>query len=487
MAERHPGARTMKSPYKIILAVSVMILSLAASPPRYGGSLVLGTTEMPQPIQEKTASLESLQLYSLVYENFFTKNENSVPVSSILEVQVNQAKTRYILKLRENITYHDGTIPTAEDLFYSLERAEKIDPLLRLYLDDQGLMVLDEDRLEISFKSPAPGFIEALCSKALILLPEKKYHSRPFPPGTGPFIIQHQDTKQLHLIAFPKHHKGRPYLDSITIRKLPEKLSPASAIKAGYVNASWGNTPKTSGFVNLAQPAWSLVYLAMGSKTPIMDNIYIRRALACAIDIQTLLRVFLPANGRPATGFIPPSALKKSLSISDFYYDPQTAQDYLSRGAQGQSIPLLELVYPRSSPDLKQVAERIQVDLLQIGLRVKLQELPQPEIKKMLSTGQFDLALNKTTCISGNPEAMILPFLDTSAKPAFMQMLKAEDYKREDILAMLEKELLQKARFIPLYHTVSWFTLPADLYNASIAPPGILELDNCWYLSGDKL
>ncbi len=475
----------MKLKMKYLAGALLLLLCLAASPPRYGGSLVLGLRSMPGPLALDPDSREALQLQSLVYEKLFIKDDNDRPFSRILTVYTNLQQTSYQLRVKPRVLFQDGTKPGSRDLVYSLDRARKIDPLLHEYLKSARLLVLDERRLEISFNQPEPMFAQMLCSAALILVPAQSANEA-FPPGTGAFAIANVSAKRIELQAFEKHHAGRPYLERVSLVLMPGNLSASSALQAGFVRAALEDSRGLDGFSSLSSHSTSLVYLAVGSGSAVLDKPQIRRGIGYSLDKSTLVEVFLSGKGNVTRGYLPPHVASGPHYLNSFSYDPDLARQSIIQAAEGQSLPQLVLSYPESDRALKQVAERVQVDLMQAGLSILLSRVTDRELKQATASREFDLMVGKTLCLSSDPSALILPFLDQSEKQLYMSLLKSSPENKARGLLDLEKELLENARVIPLYHEDWDVSLPDNLYRARINGLGGLLLADGWYQGGDR-
>ncbi|MGA7809517.1 ABC transporter substrate-binding protein, partial [Bradyrhizobium sp.] len=154
----------------------------------------------------------------------------------------------YTIKLRENVTWHDGKPFTADDVVYNameywkpISAGVSLDALV-------GAEAVDAHTTVLKFKAPVPEFFfkSVLAGKAGLLIPKHIYAgsniiTNPInntPVGTGPFKVK-EWVRGSH-VEYVKNESywnpGMPYLDRLVIRWWRDPASRSAAFEAGQLD-----------------------------------------------------------------------------------------------------------------------------------------------------------------------------------------------------------------------------------------------------------
>ncbi len=129
-----------------------------------------------------------------------------------------------------------------------------------------------------------------------------------------------------------------------------------------------------------------------------LDDARLRRALAMAIDRQTIADKVLPGGRKPAPTFVPP-LLQGYTPPAGIPYDPAAARKLLADAghAGGQGLPPLEILY-NNSEILRLVAEAVQqMWRRELGLDVRLINQEYKVVQAARRAGDFQILLGDWT------------------------------------------------------------------------------------------
>ena len=132
------------------------------------------------------------------------------------------------------------------------------------------------------------------------------------------------------------------------------------------------------------------------------ERIALRRAIASALDVETLVKVVYAGYALPANQIVPPGVGGHDVTLpSKPQYDPATAKALLDRfgyakGADGyrrmpDGKPLTLMLTLRSSPVSREIQTLTKRDLDAVGLRIDYRLTPFQEAIKELEKGQFQM------------------------------------------------------------------------------------------------
>jgi len=256
----------------------------------------------------------------------------------------------YTIKLRPNVTWHDGQPLTADDLVFSaveywkpisagvsldaLEGAEAVDPLTVL----------------LKFKAPVPEFFlkSVLAGKAGLVLPKHIYAgtniiTNPInnaPIGTGPFKVK-EWVRGSH-VEFVRHDKywnpELPYLDKLVIRWWRDPASRSAAFEAGQLDIGTFNpipapdiarlsatgkfVAETRGYSN---SAW-VTTVEFNQRREIFNKRDVRQALMHAIDRNFISDTIFFGRAHPSIGAIHSSnSIFFTKDVQDYPFDVKKA------------------------------------------------------------------------------------------------------------------------------------------------------------------
>ncbi len=283
-------------------------------------------------------------------------------------VQNPDGTVSYIFHLRENATFHNGKKVTAHDFKFSFERAADPTgpdraspftlPTCDLYLSDivgvkdrmygkvkevKGVEVIDDLTLKITIDAPKAYFLWKLTyPTAFVIDKDKIVHPRTGEPldidwtaqpnGTGPFVLKERTTKRIIL-----EKNKNFYLDPALIDRVEINMEGGDAItlyqqgKIDLVGIGPEEIERLNEFQGeyFATPEFGIYYIAFNCEKPPLDDVNVRKALAYAIDMQTICRVTLKNLLAPPQGILPPGIPGYRPDFKGAAYDPQKAKAYL--------------------------------------------------------------------------------------------------------------------------------------------------------------
>lgn len=323
---------------------------------------------------------------------------------------VSQDGSVYNFSIRPTAVWHDGKPVTSDDIIFTIDlmRNEKV-PVptdLRDFWKQVTVNKLNDQLIQFTLPEAFSPFLDYLTfgvlpKHLLGSLPPDQLSSASFninPVGTGPYRFDHLlveggQITGVVLSAFD-HYFGHPaYIDKVTFKYYPDPASALEGYKKQAVmgisqinTAILGDAFATPGLNTYTSrlPRLGLVYLNLAnSATPFFKDSSVRRALLMGINRQRIVDRLFGGQAILADGPILPGSWAYYDGIEHIDYDPQAALAALKKA--GYTIPAsggntrskdgvafaFEMAYPDQDP-YKAVAEQIQKDWEQLGLKVTL-------------------------------------------------------------------------------------------------------------------
>lgn len=320
-----------------ILAVSGVALALEANAsfleeiPAQGGTLNEGLVGSPRFLNPLLAVSETDKaIVSLVYSGLLKHDPatGDLALGLASSYEISPDGLIYSVKMREDITFHDGKQVTADDVIFTIEKA--LDPIVKSpkRANWEGVTVEKVDNKTINFilKKPYSPFVDNL---TLGILPRhiwKEASAEEFPfsqwnieaVGSGPYKVSRIKRSNsgiptyIELSAFKKYSFGRPYISKLILRFFRDETELLEAWEAGSLDGASGISPKLAseavafGGRALHKPM-SRVFGAFfnQNKAPVLANAEVRKALDASVDKKSLVSDILLGFGTPLAGPVP--------------------------------------------------------------------------------------------------------------------------------------------------------------------------------------
>ncbi len=319
-----------------ILAIFIIIASFASihaieyqlfvQVPAYGGTIVEGDIGSPRYVNPLLALTDAdRDITALTYAGLmkFSGKGKFIPVLAQSYTISPDGKT-YTFILRKNARFSDGTQVTAQDVVFTVNKAQDTNLKSPWFQDWHGITVTAINNQTVRFTLPQP-YAPFLQNTTMGILPEHLWKNIsnaqfPFsklmtsPVGAGPFkvsrVVRNPSTgliSEYDLTASGSYVFGRPYLNNIDVRFYPNNAQRTKALKQGSITNAYGIVTKNKNEQVLGAPTSSVFGVFFNAnKDSVLTNIAIRKALSLAINRKQLIQNVLDGNGFPIMGPVPP-------------------------------------------------------------------------------------------------------------------------------------------------------------------------------------
>ena len=223
-----------------------------------------------------------------------------------------------IYKLREGLTFHDGSPVTADDYKATWEAIMSPDntPITRYGYDQiESIETPDPLTLKINYKGPFaswPILFDYVFPRHVIEenspgLDESAAMRKPV--GFGPWKVREwKPGEHIWYDAFDDYHRGRPKIDELVWRIIPNDEAIMAALEAGEVDVGYSTPSSYRTRLNeLAEQGVIKMYPPYGGgrgseryhmnpNVPVFQNRNVRLALHHAIDKEAIIEKVLEVN-----------------------------------------------------------------------------------------------------------------------------------------------------------------------------------------------
>ncbi|KWX67052.1 hypothetical protein ASJ79_05055 [Mycobacterium sp. NAZ190054] len=366
------------------------------------------------------------RLQQAVYEGLLTLDEDLEYQPLLATEWSNPEPEIWEFKLREGVTFHDGTPLTANDVKASIEYVSNPEVTGSFSFPNQFTAeVVDDHTVRINTGEPFAATLALLASGvSAVVAPAHLIESGNLDEkmvGTGPYMWDSYEGEEtgVKLTANPEYWGEQPAVKDFYFRFVGDSQTRLAALQSGQAQIIDRVEPDqipvieaTPGLAVQRTPTVESKWTAFRIQKAPMDNVKLRQAIAHAIDVPTIVDNIMMGSGEVNTSFL--TSMQKFSGNSPTFptYDPEKARQLLAEAGYPNGEGLRELEYCVSVgfyPKTKEYGEYIVQNLADIGIKSRLQTLEVARYNQLLFDPQAcDLYDHGWFIASTDPEVVLL-------------------------------------------------------------------------------
>lgn len=376
-------------------------------PPRSGGTLRIGQLADPRsldPIIDPTRP--GIGLLGQTLDGLLNRDRTFTETQEGLSGMPSQPdELTYVFPLRTDVTFHDGSPVTPEDVIFTFHRL--LDPAYgatsgALYQANIESVTADGNNIVIKMKQPWPIFLSFVTAihtkvvqKSVVEAAGDEYGNSVW-SGTGPFKIEswNRGDRVTLVNAQGNSPQGPAYLDRIEYLTIPESSARSAALLAGEIDVvyvpSFSDIPQFEDderFQVVAAPSATYTSVIINTRRAPFTDRRVRRALSIAIDRQALVDSFFYGYATVAGDLFPPNHWAHDPSIT-VPYDPDEARRLLTEAGFTREKPLeFEMLVNSNDRIFMDQATAIQAFYEEVGVRITLRPTEYSALVSILVGG----------------------------------------------------------------------------------------------------
>jgi peptide/nickel transport system substrate-binding protein len=497
--------------------------------PKKGGTLVWGrgadTVSMdPADVTDG----ESAKAIEALFDTLVRFKPGSTEVEPALATawSVSVDRKTWTFTLREGVKFHDGSLMDADAVVFTFERQR--DPKHEfhqgefVYWQDQFAFVTKvekKDARTVVFHLDVP-FVPFLTNLAMfpasIVSPaafrrckaEGKSVSTT-PVGTGPFkLVEWRRDDAIVFEAFDGHWAGRPHLDRLVLRRIPDNNTRFELMRKGDLQGMDGLNPadlqpatEQANLQVLAQAGMNVAYLAFNTKKQPFDDPRVRRACALALDLDRVARRIFYGQAVPAANPLPPMVFGHDDSLAPRKQDREAAKKLLAEAGFPKGFKTTVWVMTNPRPYLTQPADAAQYvmgALGQVGVDVTIITKEWTSYLEEVQKAEHDMCFLGWIGDTGDPDNFLYVLLDktnarvgSASNYSFYEdetvhdlLTRARVESDRDARAKLYHQAQQKIHedcpMVPLVHNAQTVVVRKSVRNFRLHPTGLIDLRRTW-------
>jgi peptide/nickel transport system substrate-binding protein len=322
---------------------------------------------------------------------------------------VSPDKLVWTFKLRQGIKFHGGYGElTADDVVFSLNKAAEktTSSAYEDYSAVKSVEAVDPYTVKITLSKRVPFFLGAVVNNhGGFILSKKAWKAlgdqAPMNPiGTGPFaFVKHQSKRLVELKGNDEYFGGKPLIDKITYRYMPDEATRELAFDKDEVDLFYGR--REDRWVKTQKEKKNCVVDVFGLgelrilhlnvlQNP-LDDIRVRKAIAHAINRQGLVTFVGPEVCSAANSVVPAGYLGHSDTATVYEHDLAKAKKLLAEAGFADGLTLKAVITKVESLRLPMTV--IQEQLRLAGINLDLQVVEHSAFHTLIRQNQSSLVL----------------------------------------------------------------------------------------------
>lgn len=378
-------------------ALAIAPAAFAQTPPNV---IVVGQIAEPQSLDpHAVTAVNDFRILVNVYDGLVRFADGSLEVEPSLAEswEISEDGLTYTFKLREGVTFHDGTPFNAEAVKFNFERMLDEEhpfhdtgpfPLAFFFSAVDEVTAVDDTTVEFKLNEPFAPFLSNLAyptglivSPAAVEASGKDYGRNPV--GTGAYKFEEwQGNQRVVVTRNEDYWDGAPAPEAIVFRPITDANTRVAEMLSGGLDimvevppdsvAQFRDAPDFEVHEQAGPHVW---FLILNMKEGPFAEKAVRQAANYAINKESLVTDVLQGTAEVAAGPIPPAfAWAYNEEVQPYPYDPDKARELLEEGGyDGEEITFYVTEGGSGMLDPVAMGTAIQADLAAVGMNVKIE------------------------------------------------------------------------------------------------------------------
>lgn len=361
-------------------------------------TLIIAENEPPasfDPVQADNSTVDEVALPA--YDTLVKYDDKGNIVGDLAtQFAVGSGGKSISITLRPNVTFHNGSKLTSNDVKYTLDRDKKINIGVAAFLTDYvSTTVTDDTHLTINLSEPSGPFLGSLSRIYIVnsALVQKNAGSddgqkwlATHDAGSGPYILKgYTPNQEADYVKYAKYWQGwSGQADAVQFKYMSNAATERSALLNNDVDLAmdidpndWASFAANSDYVVKKSPTNVVLYVFFKMSGGVTANKDLREAIAYAYNYPQHITNILKGAGQKVIGPLPQGMQCYDPNVAQPTYDLAKARQLLA--ASGLKHVTVTMTYLKATSEMEQAAALLQSNLNSIGVTLNLKAITYPE------------------------------------------------------------------------------------------------------------
>ncbi len=389
--------------------------------PKRGGTLRYGLSTDPsnfEPHFSTGAASTSVKL--MCYSTLLTYDADNQLIGDLAEEFGWVDETTYQVKVREGVTFHDGSDLTVDDVVFSFQRI--MDPETTAtnapYFNEvTDIAAGDGNTVNITFSKPFAAFPFILASTNSYIVSQAWIESGVDPKlemmGTGPFIFKERvPGVSITLERNPNYFlPDLPYLDSIVFQPMPDDTTRMTALRSGSVDfvdyvpyTQMSVIENDANFTFLSDSVTGFGWVGFNHELDIVNDANVRLAFNHGMNREKMVQTAYAGYGAPITGGLIPEGMLGHAPELEGTFDGDYEQAKSLLDEAGHNPLDIDMLSTSTYSVIARPAEAAQAELTQANINANLEMQEWLTFRQSVADGTFPVHVWGTSINYADPD-----------------------------------------------------------------------------------
>ena len=419
----------------LLLACMGFILLTSCHSPRIDkGTVVFLIESSPTNLDPRIGTdAQSEHIQELLFDGLVVRDASFRVAPGLAERWNQPDPLTLIFHLHPDVHFSDGRPLTSRDVLWTLKSMRDgtiITPKGASYASVASIEAPGAQTVVLHLKYPDNFLLTNLSSGAMGIVP---YGSgRDFwqhPVGSGPFrFVSQEIDKEVVIERNPlswQQDSSQGNIQRVRFAVVPDPITRALELRKGSADLESNSLlpdmlPVLAAEKHLAVESvggTQVQYIAFNTIDPLLRDVRVRQAVACAIDIPLILKTLQDGRARSAVSLLPQTHWAWTGNVARYDYDPSRAASLLDQAGYrpGRDGTRLHLTMKTSTDEgTRLLAATLQQQLAQVGIALDIRSFESATYLQDLTRGSFQIYALRW--IGGNEQPDIFGYAFSTAR-----------------------------------------------------------------------
>jgi peptide/nickel transport system substrate-binding protein len=504
---RHAAATGLG--YALLQGTRPLAVTRGAVPPQRGGTLRVGWIPNAHTLDPHySVDFAERHVMYAIYNTLVAVNASFEIVPELARSwKVAPDGQTVTFELQPNVKFHDGTACDATAVKWNMDfilsaantspQRRQLEPFL------QGVEASGPTTAVLHLKKPYPGLLAALAERPGFMVSPTAWQKLGKdlgrqPVGTGMFqFVEWLSDDHVTIKRNDGYwDRGKPYLDAITYRVLPDPTLRSTMVRTEEVDVASQPDPKDipslERLPNLQvvtqNPSGHWWATQWRVDRPPFNNKALRQAIAYGVDREEFVKVMLSGRGTVAKGPTPPTVWWYNPGAKGYTYDPAKAKGLLAEAGHGSGFEAQFSV--DNTPLGLQFAQLLQQQLKKINVNITINPVNPADLYQQVLAQKVNWARTDWT-LRGDPDGLLSILFYTgnyANSTGYTGVDKLLDdanatydrQARKKIYAEVEQRVIDDAPYVWFFYVPEYAPMRKSVQNYVWIPDSVPRYRELW-------
>ncbi len=363
----------------------------------------------------------SARVMKQIYDTLIIQTEELELEPGLAESWTQIDELTWDFDIRPGVVFHNGDPLTASDVAFTLNRLrdpEVAAPGAFIIGFVDSIEAVGDMTVRVTTRDPFAPILAHLSHTATSILNERAVteagedYGTEVVVGTGPFMfVEWEIASQITLERNDAWWGGEVLPEFVVFRPITEGTVRAIELEAGAIDIAYDlqTSPRDAmraqenpNLITTEQPTLSTAYVGFNAQKAPFDDVRVRQAINHAVDIEPMIDAILEGFGGVASGPISDMVFGAHTDLEPYAFDPERARQLLAEA--GYADGFTTSIWTNDNPIRMQIAEIMQAQLLDVGIRADVQVLEWSTYLEDTAAGAHDMFILGWVTVTGDAD-----------------------------------------------------------------------------------